>query len=241
MDLEQVPAHALVAIGAVERHEGIVATIEDGSDQGVEAEAEAGAERSEALHLLDLLEPALEARVVLRDPAPLDRAADRALQQRAHELVLHQVVLGAGGERGDGRRLVGISREHHDRQRRVGRAQPHDRVDSLAVRQVQIEDHGVDVAAREAVEPRLEGRHVFELDRGAGLATEIPADLGDVDGLVLDQEHVAGFHRLTPERAGRSGTSSPRPSDCGRADPRGAARGSPAPGPAHSRVRHPWC
>jgi hypothetical protein len=168
-----------------------------------------------------LLVQSLDASV---QPVAFDGVARRAGQQRAADLALDQVVLGAGLDRRHRRVDVVETGEGDQREVRQRGAKTLQRLEADAVRQAEVEQHDVDVATPRQLERLGERRGAHQLE----------AKLRHLAQRLDDQARVAGLSSTSSERTTvRVVMRQDRTSLAGKATPalpaRGGRRGSRPP------------
>jgi hypothetical protein len=155
--------------------------------------------------------------------APGDGVTDRPPDGGAFELSFDQEILRAGFDGGDREIGIVIARQHNDRQRGRCLAHAGDGVETVTVRQRQIEQHHIAGIHGNPVAGRLQRRYGMNLEPAAFFAQDL-AHEPRVTGIVFYQKYANGLrvvHRskLIARGAGRrAGT--------GRANAGAAARRS---------------
>jgi hypothetical protein len=147
-------------------------------------------------------QPALEARGLLGQDlgraqpladavglAALDGVEDRPPQAVAVDAALHEVVLGAGGDRLDAALVVAVAGEHEVRDVRGRLAQALERVEPAGIGQPEIQQDAVERLAAQELESFGERLRPVHADRGRLLAQEL-RDQERVAVVVLDHEHA---------------------------------------------------
>ncbi len=117
----------------------------------------------------------------------LHGVADAAHQQRAVDLVLHQVVLGTGRDGHGALALVGEAGQHEDRGGGGEREQPAQPVQAGGVRQPEVEQYAVGV--RQELLGLLETARTGQLDQRVHFLQE-RFDQHGVTFVVLDEQHA---------------------------------------------------
>ncbi len=126
-------------------------------------------------------------------PVALDRIPDRSRQHILPHASLHQVILRAGLHRFHGEILVRAPGEHHDGNLRRHPVEPLERLEAMAVRQAEVQQHHVEAL-------RAQARHRFvqpvEMHHGkppARCVRQLLLHDHRVGGIVLDQQHLDFF------------------------------------------------
>ena len=157
----------------------------------------------------ELLRGVAEGRFGLVPPRPLDGVADRSDQQVVVDLALDQVILGPGLHGLDGRRLVVIAREHHDRHVAGMGVHGDEGLQALAVGQREIQEDDIEGEFAEPLQAGGEQFHVAQFERSVPAVAQQVAHDPNVVRIILDQEDVdalafglgtARFHSIWPSR-----------------------------------------
>ena len=190
--------------GAVVEHDGVV---EVATEESVGAGPVAGGglkvrsvdvehgkqAASEAIVLGPLSLGEEEADAVSLGPAALDGEVDGLGDAEAVDLALHEVVLGAGTQRGDASLTVVEAGQHDDRQ--VGRpvAEADDRLDALGVGEPEVDERAV--VARGHLEGRADRRHAAKVEALSGVGQQL-LDEERIAVIVLHQQEAEVGHSL---------------------------------------------
>ena len=126
--------------------------------------------------------------VSCQSPLSLDRVADGAYKLVAVDSALDEVVLSARRNRLSRQRIILEAGEHHDRDIRVGRAQPFKALETSGIGQRQIKQRTPRANLQETVAGIPHQTDVVEADRSERSLIDHRSDEHRVAGVILDKQ-----------------------------------------------------
>jgi hypothetical protein len=127
-------------------------------------------------------------------PFALDRIQQGTPERLGLDASLHEVVLGACGNRGHPEMLVVEAGEDDDRQRRIMLGDLAESVDAVRVGQVEVEKHAVGATDLQLLFRGIHRRRPDHADLGVRVRDQL-LDQDRVGAVVLDQKHRERLQR----------------------------------------------